>query len=62
MKRVLCMHIHTSQLLNVDWANVGWSEILTAELLVPKPTAIEGDMAVEKLKRNYQMLMKFEQN
>lgn len=53
---------HLCQLLNVDWANVGGTEIHTAELLVPKPSANEGDMAVEKLQRNYQVLMKFDQN
>ena len=55
-KKYLC------QLLNVGWANVGQTEIRTAELLVPKPSANEGDMAVEKLQRNHQVLMKFDQN
>jgi hypothetical protein len=53
---------HLCQLLDADWANVGQTEIHTAELLVRKPSAIEGDMAVEKLQRNYQVMMKFDKN
>jgi len=41
---------HFSQLLNIK--HVGKTEIHTAEPLVPAPSAIEIEMAIEKLKRH----------
>jgi len=41
------------QLLNVNGVNdVRQTEIHTAELLVPEPSAFEVEMAIEKLKRH----------
>ena len=41
-----------SQVLNVHWVNdVKQTEIHTAETLVPEPSAFEGEMAIEKLKK-----------
>jgi len=41
---------HFSQLLNVHGVNdVRWTEIHTAETLVPEPSAFEVELAVEKL-------------
>ena len=43
---------HFFQLLNVHGVNdIRQTEIHTAELLVPEPSAFEVEMAVEKLKR-----------
>jgi hypothetical protein len=42
---------HFSQLLNIQGVNdVRQTEIQTAELLVPKPSALDFEMAIEKLK------------
>jgi len=42
---------HFSQLLNVYEVNdVKWTEINTAEPLVPEPSAFEVELAIEKLK------------
>jgi hypothetical protein len=44
---------HVFQLLNLHGVNdVRQTEIHTAEPLVPKPSASEGEMAIEKLKRH----------
>ena len=43
---------HFSQFLDVHGVNHDrWTEIHTAELLVPEPSASDVEMAVEKLKR-----------
>jgi hypothetical protein len=43
---------HFSQLLNIHRVNdVRQNEVHTAEPLVPEPSAIEVEMAIEKLKR-----------
>jgi hypothetical protein len=39
-----------SQLLNVRGVNDRQTEIHTAELLVPKPSAFEAEMVIERLK------------
>ena len=54
---------HFSQLLNVYGVNdVRKTEILTAEPLVPQPSAFEAEMTIEKLKRqNCQVLIKSQQ-
>jgi hypothetical protein len=43
---------HTCQLLNVNGVNIRQTETLTTEPLVPKPSALEVEMVIEKLKRN----------
>ena len=44
---------HFCQLLNVRGVNGVWqTKIQTAEALVPEPSACEGEMAIEKLKRH----------
>jgi hypothetical protein len=43
---------HFSQLLNIHGVNDVWqTEVHTAEPLVPKPSAFEVEMVIEKLKR-----------
>ena len=47
------MEGHISQLLNVHGFNdIRQTDIHTEELLVPEPSAVEFEMAVEKLKRH----------
>jgi hypothetical protein len=44
---------HSCQLLNVNRVNdIRQTETLTTEPLVPKPSAFEIEMVIEKLKRN----------
>jgi len=45
---------HFSQLLNIHGVNdVRKTEIHTAELLVPEPSAFEVELAIEKLKKSH---------
>ena len=56
---------HFFQLLNVHGVNdVRQTQLLTAEPLVPEPSAFDVEMAVGKLKKdtNHQVLIKFQQN
>jgi hypothetical protein len=55
---------HFSELLNAQGVNdVMWTEIQTAEPLVPEPSAFKFETATEKLKdTNHQVLIKFQQN
>jgi hypothetical protein len=51
-------------MLNVHGvSDVRQAEIHTAELLVPEPSALEVELAIEKLKvTNHQVLIKYLQN
>ena len=53
-----------SQILNVHGvSDVRQAEIHTVELLVPEPSALEVELAIEKLKSpNHQVLIKYQQN
>jgi hypothetical protein len=54
---------HFTQLLNAHGVNdMRQTEIHTAKLLVPKPSAFEVEMATEKLKKvtNHQVLFNFQ--
>jgi hypothetical protein len=53
---------HFCQLLNVDGATPGWTEIPLAKPLVLDPSDFEVDTTIEKLKRNNHILIKFQQN
>jgi len=55
---------HFSQLLNIHRVNdVRETELHIAEPLVPEPSALEVELAIEKHKRyNHQVLIKSQQN
>jgi hypothetical protein len=53
------------QILNIHWVSeVRQTEIHTAELLVPEPSDLEVELAIEKLKShtNYQVLIRYQKN
>ena len=55
---------YISQILNVyGFSDVRQAEIYIAEQLVPEPSALEFELAIEKLKgTNQQVLIKYQQN
>jgi hypothetical protein len=52
-----------SQILNVHGVSgVRQTEIHTAEPLVPEPSALEVELAIEKLKSHHQVLIRYQRN